>query len=601
MLGHWTAAGGSQRIQSRARIAPVRARSRGWHLLVAILLGLLAVAATAGGASAATYGGGAANAGATVALWRGLEQPSGGACTPSGQESDTAPTVTGVDPSSGPSAGGTIVTIKGTNLSVPCAVDFGKAPALTPPVVVNASEITVTAPPGTGTVAVTVTTSCGTSSTSVSSANQYTYTAPAPTVTAISPSTGPATGGTPVTITGSGFLAASGSSDVTSVKFGSTPATAPTVVSATEITATSPPGSGTVDVTVTTAGGPSTTSSADQFSYQAAPSIAPGKPTSNTGPPSVLTATGAAFSGTVNPNGLQTTAHFEYGLDPRYTGSATVAYTLITASTTLGADFAVHPVSATVSGLLPNALYHVRLVATNSAGTTYGPDRMFTTNADPAPPAPVLGKSVDVKPVSGVVFVRLPHSASPYAAAHRAAVAPFIKGKGFVPLTETRRLPTGTQVDARRGTLNLVTATGQRHKTQTGTFSGAIFSFVQASRRSQKGLTTITLLEGLFPGAPSYATCKAHAASDNPTAYAAVSSRVLQALRASDHHGSFRTRGRYSAATVRGTVWGVRDRCDGTLTTVFSGTVLVDDFATGKTITLHAGHTFLARPAAGKH
>ena len=143
----------------------------------------------------------------------------------------------------------------------------------------------------------------------------------------------------------------------------------------------------------------------------------------------------------------------------------------------------------------------------------------WTAKADPAPPAPVLGKSVDVKPVKGVVFVRLPHSASPYTAAHRPAVAPLIKGKGFVPLTETRRLPAGTQVDARRGTLNLVTATGKRHKTQTGTFAGALFSFSQNRRPSQKGLTTITLLEGLFPGAPSYATCKAHVAADDyPTA-----------------------------------------------------------------------------------
>ena len=39
------------------------------------------------------------------------------------------------------------------------------------------------------------------------------------------------------------------------------------------------------------------------------------------GPPTVLSSTGATFSGSVNPEGLSTTAYFEYGLDPKYSGS----------------------------------------------------------------------------------------------------------------------------------------------------------------------------------------------------------------------------------------------------------------------------------------
>ena len=71
---------------------------------------------------------------------------------------------------------------------------------------------------------------------------------------------------------------------------------------------------------------------------------------------------------------------------------------------------------------------------------------------------------------------------------------------------------------------------------------------------------------------------------------------MLQTLRARDNHGDFATRGRYSAATVRGTVWDTSDRCDGTLTRVYRGTVDVFDFATRKTIVVHAGHSYLARP-----
>jgi hypothetical protein len=84
---------------------------------------------------------------------------------------------------------------------------------------------------------------------------------PAPAVTSISPSSGPATGGTVVTVTGANF--ASGAT----VDFGASAATGVTVASATSLTATSPAGTGTVDVTVTTAGGTSTTSAADRFSY----------------------------------------------------------------------------------------------------------------------------------------------------------------------------------------------------------------------------------------------------------------------------------------------------------------------------------------------
>jgi hypothetical protein len=60
-------------------------------------------------------------------------------------------------------------------------------------------------------------------------------------------------------------------------------------------------------------------------------------------------------------------------------------------------------------------------------------------------------------------------------------------------------------------------------------------------------------------------------------------------------HGRFTTRGRYSAATVRGTVWTVSNRCDGTLTHVTRGVVVVRDFRRRKNITVRAGRSYLAR------
>jgi IPT/TIG domain len=170
------------------------------------------------------------------------------------------PTVSGISPNTGPIAGGTSVTITGTNLTGATSVLFGSTPAT---IVVNGpNSITATAPPGTGTVNVTVTTISGTSA--VSTPDQFTYSG-IPTVTLVTPNAAPVAGGTSVTITGTNFTGA------TAVKFGGTNATSFSVNSATSISAISPAGSGTVDIRVTTPGGTSATSLADTFSYGRAP------------------------------------------------------------------------------------------------------------------------------------------------------------------------------------------------------------------------------------------------------------------------------------------------------------------------------------------
>ena len=413
---------------------------------------------------------------------------------------------------------------------------------------------------------------------------------PAPAVTGISPSSGPTGGGTNVTISGTNLTGA------TTVDFGSNGATNVTLVNASEITATSPPGSGTVDVTVTTPSGTSATVSSDRFTYNAlSPPPPPPPPPSSppvvsVGAPTAPSSNGAALSGLVDPGSLATTAFFQYGLDPadRGPGASTTLFDQSTTAQQVGSDAASHTVSATLSGLVPGALYHVRLVATNSAGTTLGPDQTFTTPAAPAPAPPVLGQTENAQPVSGTVFIRL------------------ASGQ-FVRLTGAQQIPSSAVIDALHGTLKLTTATGggtggardaaakgkkPKTKTQSGTFGGAIFKVTQARAGATKGLTTLALLEAAFKGAPSYALCTKHTAGD--ASAAAVSSKVLQLLHASAH-GKFRTSGRYSAATVRGTIWTVADRCDGTLTHDVTDSVAVADFVRHKTIILHAGQSYLAK------
>src|SRR5207253_8169658 len=136
------------------------------------------------------------------------------------------PAVTSVSPSSGPTDGGTSVTITGTNFINGATVAFG-ANAATGVVVNSATSITAVSPATItpGQVDVRVTTSGGTSA--VVAGDHFTYTAVAPAVTSVSPNTGPTTGGTAVTITGTNFI------NGATVAFAANAATAVTVVNST--------------------------------------------------------------------------------------------------------------------------------------------------------------------------------------------------------------------------------------------------------------------------------------------------------------------------------------------------------------------------------
>jgi Autotransporter beta-domain/IPT/TIG domain len=172
----------------------------------------------------------------------------------------SAPTVTGIAPTNGPIAGGTAVTITGTNFTGATSITIGGV-APTAVTIVSPTSITATTPAhAAGAVNVVVTTPVGTGI----GTNLFTYTAPVsvlPTVTSVSPNTGPPGGGTSITITGTNFTS------VTAVMFGGTAAPFFSVVSATSITARSPAGTNTVDVTVITATGTSATGAGDQFNY----------------------------------------------------------------------------------------------------------------------------------------------------------------------------------------------------------------------------------------------------------------------------------------------------------------------------------------------
>jgi hypothetical protein len=121
------------------------------------------------------------------------------ACGATGPDINATPVVSGLNPNSGPTAGGTVVTITGTGFQCVTGVKFGTTPASS--FTVNSpTQITATSPPGAaGVVTVTVTNCNGTSPTT-GTADQFTYVASSGAATVVPTATSsPLSGATAVT------------------------------------------------------------------------------------------------------------------------------------------------------------------------------------------------------------------------------------------------------------------------------------------------------------------------------------------------------------------------------------------------------------------
>ena len=153
----------------------------------------------------------------------------------------TSLSVSSASPATGPATGGTVVTVNGKGFQSGAAVAFGSTQS-TAVTVASSTQLSAMAPPGSsGTVAITVTDPDAQTATLPSA---FTYSS-GPSVSSVSPSSGPVTGGTTVTILGTGFQSGA------SVTFGGTASTSVTLVSSTEIQAVSPVSlAGTVSISV---------------------------------------------------------------------------------------------------------------------------------------------------------------------------------------------------------------------------------------------------------------------------------------------------------------------------------------------------------------
>ncbi|MEA2374085.1 MAG: hypothetical protein QOD53_548, partial [Thermoleophilaceae bacterium] len=136
--------------------------------------------------------------------------------------------------------------------------------------------------------------------------------------------------------------------------------------------------------------GPAVDMGADEFTQ---PSVV-------TGAAKTLRVNRATLNGTVTPNTHATSYHFEYG--------DTTDYGKSTAPKSLGAGTTLIPVAVPIKGLVPSHSYHFRLVATNSAGTTFGLDGSFKTPVDRWPGVKIIAQKVTVKKGKASVLVSCP-------------------------------------------------------------------------------------------------------------------------------------------------------------------------------------------------
>lgn len=180
-------------------------------------------------------------------------------------------------------------------------------------------------------------------------------------------------------------------------------------------------------------------------------------------------------------------------------------------------------------------------------------------------PPPQTGQTANAQPVSGTVKVKLPGS------------------NQFTLVANGQQIPIGSIVDVTRGTVDLTT-TASATTTQTARFYAGVFKLTQT--KAAKPVTELQLFGGNFKTLCGPGANKADAV--------AARKKVVRQLWGAGK-GSFRTKGRFAAATVRGTQWLTQDRCDGTLVRVTQGAVTVRDFVKRRNIPVQAPGSYFAK------
>jgi hypothetical protein len=177
----------------------------------------------------------------------------------------------------------------------------------------------------------------------------------------------------------------------------------------------------------------------------------------------------------------------------------------------------------------------------------------------PVPPQPELGKTFVAGKVSGTIRIRG-------------------RNGRFRTLGAAEEIPMGTTVDATKGRVRLTSAANARGATQTADFYRGQFKVTQT--RGRRPVTQLALNARLRCGSGRASTAQRR--------------RKVRRLWG-DGKGSFRTRGRHGAATVRGTIWLTEDRCTTTRFRVRRGSITVRDFVKKRNKVVRRGRSYVVR------
>ncbi|MDD3321130.1 MAG: IPT/TIG domain-containing protein [Paludibacter sp.] len=284
-----------------------------------------------------------------------------------------ASSVTGIYPTNGSTAGGTTVTITGTNFTGATAVLFGST-AATNYTVNSSTQITATSPAGSGTVDVTVTTAGGTSITS--SVDQFTYIV-TPTVTTQAVSSIAKT-----SATGNGNITDLGAPNPTQYGVVWSTLTNPTVALTTKTTLGTIAATGAFNSSITGLAANTTyyikayatNTAGTSYGSEVSFTTLPIAPTVTTQAVSSIAKTSATGNGNITNLGVPNPT--QYGVVWSTSTNPTVA---LTTKTAMGAIAATGAFTSPITGLTANTTYYIKAYATNTAGTSYGSEVSFTT------------------------------------------------------------------------------------------------------------------------------------------------------------------------------------------------------------------------------
>jgi alpha-tubulin suppressor-like RCC1 family protein len=286
-----------------------------------------------------------------------------------------------------------------------------------------------------------------------------------------------------------------------------------------------------------------------------------GEPTLRLDAAQVPSSESAVLGGSVEPQNLAAEAWFEY-----WPASGSSQEAIRTPVQPIERGTGLTPISATLAGLAPEGQYRYRL----SGSDELGPDAVHseTGSFSTGLPPPVAGENFNVETVAGTVSTKCPADQS------------------FTGLVRAEHLPVGCLIDTTQGTVRITLDKGEG-VTQNAIFWGGVFRVGQAAGVNR---TAVMKLVGQL-------RCERRTSDGRLLRRRHGGGRRLWG----SGEGNYKTVGDHGAATVRGTIWLVQDRCDGsTLIKVKRGTVWVEDFVKGTNVVVHEGRQYVIEPPTAR-